>query len=53
MIDESRIIKTLENRIDEFVKKYPKEKSCISVQTIQEFIHMLELEAIKQKSENA
>lgn len=27
------------------MKKYPNEKDCLSVQTVREFIHMLEIEA--------
>lgn len=45
MIDEKRIIAKLENRIDDFVKAHPDQKDDVSVQVIQEFIHMLELEA--------
>ena len=32
MIDEKIVIKDIENRIDTFVKQYPKEKDCRSVQ---------------------
>ena len=45
MIDEKRIIAKLEKRIDDFVKANPDQKDGVSVQVIQEFIHMLELEA--------
>ena len=45
MIDEKKVIAKLEGRIDSFVKDYPDLKDGISVQTIREFIHMLELEA--------
>ena len=45
MIDEKRIIAKLEKRIDDFVKANPDQKDGASVQAIQEFIHMLELEA--------
>lgn len=45
MIDEKRVIAKLEKRIDSFVKDHPDQKDSISVQTIREFIHMLELEA--------
>lgn len=51
MIDEKKIIRKLEMRIDEFVKKHPKEKNSVSVQAINEFIHMLQLEARENESE--
>ena len=49
MIDEKIVIRDIENRIDTFVKQYPKEKDCRSVQVQREFIHILELAAKKQK----
>lgn len=49
MIDENAIIRKLEKRIDDFVAKHPEQKDSIHVQAIQEFIHMLELEACQQK----
>lgn len=45
MVDEKRIIKKLENRIDGFVKGHPDKKDCLEVRAVEEFIHMLELEA--------
>lgn len=45
MIDEQKVIKKLQTRIDEFVKKHPEQKNCSSVRTIEEFIHMLDVEA--------
>ena len=45
MVDERKIIRKLEKRIDGFVKVHPKEKDCAEVQSIKEFIHMLQLEA--------
>lgn len=45
MIDEKRVIAKLEKRIDDFTKAHPDQKDGVSVQVIQEFIHMLELEA--------
>ena len=45
MIDETKIIKKLQTRIDEFVKTHPDKKDCESVQTIKEFIQLLESEA--------
>lgn len=52
MIDEKRIIAKLERRIDDFVEAHPDQKDSISVQTVQEFIHMLELEAKYGKEED-
>ena len=51
MIDEKRIIAKLEKRIDDFTKAHPDQKDGVSVQIIQEFIHMLELEAKYDKEE--
>ena len=51
MIDEKRIIAKLERRIDDFVEAHPDQKDSISVQTVQEFIHMLEMEAKYGKEE--
>lgn len=48
MIDEKRVIKKLQSRIDDFVLNYPDRKDCEAVQTIREFIHMLEEEAATQ-----
>lgn len=45
LIDEKKIIKKLENRIDEFLKGHPDKKDCLEVRAVEEFIHMLELEA--------
>lgn len=45
MVDETKIIKKLQRRIDDFIAKHPEEKDCISVRTIEEFIHMLQMEA--------
>ena len=52
MIDEKRIIAKLEKRIDDFTKAHPDQKEGVSVQTVQEFIHMLELEAKYGKEED-
>ena len=52
MIDEKRIIAKLERRIDDFVEAHPDQKDSISVQTVQELIHMLELEAKYGKEED-
>ena len=48
MIDEKIIIKKIENRIDAFVKEYPEKKDGLEVQTLNEFIHMLQIEAKEQ-----
>lgn len=49
MIDETKIIKKLQTRIDEFIKTHPEKKDCESVQTIREFINLLEIEAKEQE----
>ena len=49
MIDENKVIKKLQNRIDVFTKDYPDRKDCIEVQCIKEFIHLLEIEAKEQE----
>ncbi len=48
MIDETVIIKKLDTRIDEFVKKYPQKKDCEQIYVLREFIHMLETESKNQ-----
>lgn len=53
MIDETKIIKRLENRIDTFVEAHPKENHSPAVETIREFIHMLKEEAKEQTKEKA
>ena len=45
MIDEKKVIKKLQSRIDDFVLKHPDKKDCESVQVVKEFIHLLEEEA--------
>lgn len=45
MIDETKVIKKLQTRIDEFVKTHPDQKNCESIQVIEEFIELLESEA--------
>lgn len=45
MIDEKKIIKKLDNRIDTFVKQHPEEKDCLAVQSVREFKQMIEAEA--------
>lgn len=50
MIDEKIVIKKLEDRKADFIRKHPELKNGISVETINEFIHMLELEAKYQNS---
>lgn len=46
MIDEKKVIKKLQDRIDDFVLKHPDKKDCESVQVVKEFIHLLEEEAV-------
>ena len=48
MIDEKKIIAKLQHRIDDFIKLHPEKHNCLSVQSIKEMIHMLELEAKEQ-----
>lgn len=48
MIDEKKIIKKLEHRIDTFVKQHPEEKDCLAVQSVREFKQMIEAEAKEQ-----
>ena len=51
MIDEKKIIAKLQHRIDDFIRKKKKKQNCLSVQSIKEIIHMLELEAKEQGEE--
>lgn len=51
MIDEKKVIKKLQSRIDDFVLKHPDRKDSEAVETIREFIHLLEEEAKEQGSE--
>ena len=51
MIDEKKIIAKLQQRIDDFIKLHPEKHNCLSVQSIKEMIHMLELEAKEQNEE--
>lgn len=48
MIDEKKLIKTLQDRIDVFVKQHPDKKNCEQVQVQREFINMLQIEAKEQ-----
>lgn len=48
MIDEKILIKKLENRIDIFIQSQPENKNSPAVETVREFIHMLEIEAEEQ-----
>ena len=50
MIDEKRLIKKLDNRIDAFVKEHPEEKDCLAVQSVREFKQMIEAEAKEEVS---
>ena len=47
MIDEKKVIKKLQDRIDDFVLNHPDKKDCEEVQVVTEFIQMLEEEAEK------
>ena len=47
MVDEKKVIKKLQDRIDDFVLKHPDRKDCEAVQTVEGFIQMLEEEAEK------
>ena len=49
MIDEKKLIKKLNDRIDLFVKSQPEKRSCPEVEAIREFIQMLEMEAKYQR----
>ena len=42
MIDEKKVIKKLQYRINDFVLKHSDKKDCESVQVVKEFIHLLE-----------
>ena len=48
MIDEKEVIKKLQKRIDVFVKEYPELNNSESVESIREFINVLEIEAKEQ-----
>lgn len=48
MIDETEIIKRLNDRINTFIEAHPNEKWLPAVETVKEFIHMLQEEAAKQ-----
>ena len=47
LVDEKKVIKKLQDRIDDFVLKRPDKKDCEEVQVVTEFIQMLEEEAEK------
>jgi len=44
-VDADKLIKKLDSRIDEFIKKHPDKKYCEPVVMIQELIHLIRLEA--------
>lgn len=44
-VDADKLIKKLDNRIDEFIKKHPVKKNGVEVESIRELIHVIELEA--------
>lgn len=45
VVDAEKLIKKLDNRIDEFIKKHPDQKSSEPVVMMQELIHVIKLEA--------
>lgn len=49
MIDEEKVIRKIQGRIDEFLKRHPGKKGCEAVRAQEEFIHMLRLEASEYK----
>ena len=51
MIDEKKVIKKLQYRINDFVLKHSDKKDCESVQVVKEFIHLLEEYAEQQEIE--
>ena len=50
MIDEKKLIKKLQTEIDSFIKKNSNPKNCEPTKVLKEFMHILELEAMKQKN---
>ena len=44
MIDAEKLIKKLDNRIDEFIKNHPDQKNSEPVMMMQELIHIIRLE---------
>lgn len=52
MINEEKIIKSLNDRIDVFIEAHPKEKGLPAVEIVKEFIHMLQEEAAEQAKKN-
>lgn len=50
MIDEKKVIKKLQSRIDDFVLKHPDRKDCKAVQTVEEFIQVLDEECKEQNN---
>lgn len=45
IVDAEKLIKKLNSRIDDFVKKHPEKKTGVEVESIRELIHIIELEA--------
>lgn len=50
MIDEKKVIKKLQDRIDDFVLKHPDKKDCEEIQVVEEFIQILEEECKEQNN---
>lgn len=44
VVDVEKLIKKLDNRIDEFIKKHPERKNCEEVAMVEELIHTIRLE---------
>lgn len=45
MVDEKKLIRRIDRRIDDFVKKHPDKKNCEQIEAMKELIHLIELEA--------
>ena len=52
MVDEKKVISKLQARVDDFTKKYPDRAKSPEVETINEFIHLLEEEAERLEGDN-
>lgn len=50
MIDEKKMIKKLQDRIDDFTKQHPDQKNCEQIQVQREFIHELKLAVAENNS---
>lgn len=52
MVDEKKVISKLQARVDDFTKKYPDRAKSPEVETVNEFIHLLEEEAERQEGDS-